>query len=197
MRYDADQKERTYRQILAEAANAIRIKGPERVGVAEVMSKLGLTHGGFYAHFTSKDDLIAQAITSMFDQGISNFLRRTEGLDPQKALQAYVDWYLSKAHRDAPSRGCPLAAISGDLPRLPEPARVRYTEGVERMAAAIGKLLKKLENKDADALALSALAEMAGTLTFARAIMDPERSDRMLHASREMVKARLGVTPTG
>jgi TetR/AcrR family transcriptional repressor of nem operon len=197
MRYDADQKERTYRQILAEAANAIRIKGPERVGVAEVMSKLGLTHGGFYAHFTSKDDLIAQAITSMFDQGISNFLRRTEGLDPQKALQAYVDWYLSKAHRDAPSRGCPLAAISGDLPRLPEPARVRYTEGVERMAAAIGKLLKKLENKDADALALSALAEMAGTLTIARAIMDPERSDRMLHASREMVKARLGVTPTG
>jgi TetR/AcrR family transcriptional regulator, transcriptional repressor for nem operon len=197
MRYDADQKERTYRQILAEAATAIRIKGPERVGVAEVMSKLGLTHGGFYAHFTSKDDLIAQAITSMFDQGISNFLRRTEGLEPQKALEVYVDWYLSKAHRDAPSRGCPLAAISGDLPRLPEPARVRYTEGVERMAAAMGKLLKKSGWKDADALALSALAEMAGTLTFARAIMDPERSDRMLHASREMVKARLGLTPTG
>ena len=197
MRYDADQKERTYRQILAEAANAIRIKGPERVGVAEVMSKLGLTHGGFYAHFTSKDDLIAQAITSMFDQGFSNFLRRTEGLEPQKALETYVDWYLSKAHRDAPSRGCPLAAISGDLPRLPEPARVRYTEGVERMAAGIGKLLKKLGKKDAEALAFSALAEMAGTLTFARAIVDPERSDRMLRASSEMVKARLGVTPTG
>jgi TetR/AcrR family transcriptional repressor of nem operon len=197
MRYDADQKERTHRQILAEAANAIRIKGPERVGVAEVMNKLGLTHGGFYAHFTSKDDLIAQAITSMFDQGISNFLRRTEGLDPQKALAAYVDWYLSTAHRDAPTRGCPLAAISGDLPRLPEPARVRYTEGVERMAAGLGKLLKKLGRKDAEALAFSALAEMAGALTFARAIMDPERSERMLRASSEMVKARLGVSPTG
>ena len=197
MRYEADQKERTHRQILAEAANAIRIKGPERVGVAEVMSKLGLTHGGFYAHFTSKDDLIAQAITSMFDQAFANFLRRTEGLEPQRALEAYVDWYLSKAHRDAPSRGCPLAAISGDLPRLPEPARVRYTEGVERIAAGIGKLLKKSGKKDAEALAFSALAEMAGILTFARAIMDPERSDRMLHASSEIVKARIGVTPTG
>jgi len=192
MRYDADQKERTHRQILAEAANAIRIKGPERVGVAEVMSKLGLTHGGFYAHFASKDDMIAQAITAMFDQGFSNFLRRTEGLEPRKALATYVDWYLSKEHRDSLNRGCPLAAISGDLPRLPEAARVRYTEGVERLAAAMGKLLKKLGRKDAETLAFSALAEMAGTLTLARAILDPERSDRMLDASGEMVKARLG-----
>jgi len=69
MRTTLTKKERTHRQILAEAANAIRIKGPERVGVAEVMNKLGLTHGGFYAHFASKEDLIAQAITSMFDQG--------------------------------------------------------------------------------------------------------------------------------
>jgi TetR/AcrR family transcriptional repressor of nem operon len=197
MRYDVDQKERTHRQILAEAADAIRIKGPERVGVAEVMNKLGLTHGGFYAHFASKDDLIAQAITSMFDQGFSNFLRKTERLEPQRALEAYVDWYLSKAHRDAPGRGCPLAAISGDLPRLPEPARARYTEGVERIAAGIGKLLKKLGKKDTEALAFSALAEMAGTLTFARAIMDPERSDRLLRASSELVKERLGVSLTG
>jgi TetR/AcrR family transcriptional repressor of nem operon len=191
MRYDADQKERTHRQILAEAANAIRTKGPERVGVAEVMSRLGLTHGGFYAHFASKDDLIAQAITSMFDQGFANFLRRTEGLEPHQALAAYVDWYLSKAHRDAPNRGCPLAAVSGDLPRLPEAARVRFTEGVERFAAGIAKLLKKLGHKNAEALAFSALAEMAGTLTLSRAIADPERSNQMLRASADMVKARL------
>jgi TetR/AcrR family transcriptional regulator, transcriptional repressor for nem operon len=192
MRYEADQKERTHRQILAEAANVIRVKGPERVGVAEVMNKLGLTHGGFYAHFASKDDLIAQAITSMFEQGFANFLRKTEGLEPQQALDCYVDWYLSKAHRDAPGRGCPLAAIAGDLPRLPETARVRFTEGVERLAAALAKLLKKLGSKDAEALAFSALAEMAGALTLARAILDPERSNRILEASAELVKARLG-----
>jgi TetR/AcrR family transcriptional repressor of nem operon len=193
MRYDAEQKERTHRQILAEAANAIRTKGPDRVGVAEVMNKLGLTHGGFYAHFASKDDLVAQAITSMFEQGYSNFLRRTEGLEPREALEAYVDWYLSHAHRDAPNRGCPLACVSGDLPRLPDAARVRYTEGVERLTVAIAKLIKKLGKKNPEALALSALSEMAGALALARAISDPERSDWMLQSSCQMVKARIGV----
>jgi TetR/AcrR family transcriptional regulator, transcriptional repressor for nem operon len=191
MRYDAHQKERTHRQILAEAANAIRTKGPDRVGVAEVMSKLGLTHGGFYAHFASKDDLIAQAITSMFDQGFANFLLKTEGLEPKQALEAYVDWYLSTAHRDALNRGCPLASVSGDLPRLPEAARMRYTEGLERLVSGATKLLKKLGKKNAEALAFSVISEMAGALTLARAIMDPERSDRMLRTSREMIKARL------
>jgi len=197
MRYDTDQKERTHRQILAEAADAIRRKGPDRVGVAEVMNKLGLTHGGFYAHFASKDDLIAQAITSMFDQGYGNFLRRTEGLEPRQALAAYVDWYLSPAHRDAPSGGCPLAAVSGDLPRLPEAARVRYSEGVERLAAALAQFLRKLKAENAEALAFSALSEMAGTLTFARAILDRGRSDQLLRASRRMVKTRLGLSRPG
>jgi len=191
MRYDADQKERTHRQILAEAANAIRTKGPDRVGVAEVMSKLGLTHGGFYAHFASKEDLVAQAITSMFEQGYANFLRKTEGLEPREALEAYVNWYLSQAHRDAPNRGCPLASVSGDLPRLPDAARIRYTEGVERLTAGIAKLIKKLGIKNAEALALSALSEMAGALALARAVSDSERSDWMLQASCEMVKSRL------
>jgi len=191
MRYDADQKERTHRQILAEAANAIRTKGPDRVGVAEVMAKLGLTHGGFYAHFSSKDDLIAQAITSMFDQGYANFLRKTEGLEPQKAIEAYVDWYLSIAHRDAPNRGCPLASVSGDLPRLPEAARVRYTDGVERLTTAIAKLLKKLGHSNSETLAFSAMSEMAGALALARAIVDPERSNEILDASRVMVKSRI------
>src|SRR5277367_1711382 len=153
MRYDADQKMRTHKLILAEAAAAIRTKGPERMVVAEVMNKLGLTHGGFYAHFESKDDLVAQAITSMFDQGSAQFQRLTEGLDTKQALQAYVDWYLSAAHRDAPGGGCPLAAVSGDLPRLPDAARLRYSEGVERLAGRVAKLLKTLGTKNAESLA--------------------------------------------
>jgi TetR/AcrR family transcriptional repressor of nem operon len=191
VRYDSDQKQRTHRLILAEAADAIRAKGPDRLGVAEVMNKLGLTHGGFYAHFESKEDMIAQAVTSMFDQGIANFLRRTEGLEPRQAMEAYVDWYLSRAHRDAPNRGCPLAAVSGDLPRLPEAARTRYTEGVERMVSGMGKLLEKLGAKNPESLALSVLSEMAGTLTLSRAILDPERSNEMLRTCGEMVKERL------
>jgi TetR/AcrR family transcriptional repressor of nem operon len=174
MRYDADQKTRTHKLILAEAASAIRTKGPERMVVAEVMNKLGLTHGGFYAHFASKD-------------------RLTEGLEPQQALQAYIDWYLSAVHRDAPGGGCPLAAVSGDLPRLAEAARLRYSEGVERLAARVAKLLKALGTKSAEALALSAVSEMAGAMTLARAVADPARSNQILRNSREIVKARLNV----
>lgn len=193
MRYDAEQKTRTHAQILAEAAAAIRTKGPDRMVVAEVMHKLGLTHGGFYAHFASKDDLIEQAITSMFDQGSAQFQRLTQGLEPRQALQAYIDWYLSAVHRDAPGGGCPLAAVSGDLPRLPEAARLRYGEGVERLAARLAKLLKTLGNKNAEALAMSAVSEMAGAMTLARAVADPARSNQILRNSRESVKARLNV----
>jgi TetR/AcrR family transcriptional repressor of nem operon len=194
MRYDADQKSRTHKQILAEAASTIRTKGPDRMVVAEVMNKLGLTHGGFYAHFESKDDLVAQAITSMFDQGSAQFQRLTEGLDTKQALQAYVDWYLSAAHRDAPGGGCPLAAVSGDLPRLPDAARLRYSEGVERLAGRVAKLLKTLGNKNADALALSAVSEMVGAMALARAVGDSARSNQILRNSREIVKARLSLS---
>ena len=193
MRYDADQKQRTHSQILAEAATAIRAKGPDRMVVAEVMSKLGLTHGGFYAHFASKDDLIAQAITSMFDQGSARFLRLTAGVEPRQALQAYIDWYLSAAHRDAPGGGCPLAAVSGDLARLPEAARLRYSEGVDRLAGGIAKLLKTLGSKHADSLALSAIAEMAGAMTLARAVADGAQSNHILRNSRDAVKARMNL----
>jgi TetR/AcrR family transcriptional repressor of nem operon len=191
MRYDPEQKERTHRQILTEAASALRIKGPERVGVAEVMNRLGLTHGGFYAHFDSKDDLIAQSVTLMFDEAYARLLRMTEGRDPLQGLQAYVDWYLSAAHRDAPNGGCPVAAISGDLARLPNAARERYTEGVERLAAAITQLLQKLGSPKPATAAFSLLSEMAGALTCARAVISAPRSEQILRASRDMVKARL------
>src|SRR5260370_42009672 len=94
MRYDNNHKERTRARVLAEAAAAIRSKGVERVGVAEVMAGAGLTHGGFYAHFQSKDDLVAQAITHMVDAGCAWFVRHTEGRAPADALSNYVDAYL-------------------------------------------------------------------------------------------------------
>jgi TetR/AcrR family transcriptional regulator, transcriptional repressor for nem operon len=83
------------------------------VGVAEVMSRLGLTHGGFYAHFESKDDLIAQAITYMLDETFARFLHKTEGVNPQDGLAAFIDYYLSTVHRDTPSRGCRRQGASG------------------------------------------------------------------------------------
>jgi len=139
MRYDAEHKERTHQRILAEAASAIRAEGPDRVGVAEVMAELGLTHGGFYAHFASKDELVSCAITYMFDRMIARFEPMTEGLPPAQALSVYIDSYLSVAHRDAPGRGCALAALaalSGDLPRLPADARASIKARLGLGAAA-------------------------------------------------------------
>jgi AcrR family transcriptional regulator len=112
MRYDDNHKERTRARVLAEAAAAIRSKGAERVGVAEIMAGAGLTHGGFYAHFKSKDDLVAQAITHMFDASYAWFLRHTEGRDPADALSNYID-----------ARSCPRLSDRGTFGRSAQPAR--------------------------------------------------------------------------
>ena len=192
MRYGENHKERTRLRVLGEAAAAIRAKGAERVSVAEVMAAAGLTHGGFYAHFESKDDLIAQAITHMFDATYDRFLRVTEGREPAAAIASYVDFYLSPSHRLERANGCPIATLSGDLPNLSARARERFTDGTERVVAGLAKLAKKLGAKDAEALAWSALAEMAGALALSRTVAD-ERAAAILRNSRAIVKARFGV----
>ena len=194
MRYDTEHKARTRNAILVEAASAIRERGPEGVGVAEIMSATGLTHGGFYAHFKSKDELVACAITQMFDETRARFAKRTGDLPPADALTKYVDMYLSRAHRDQRSEGCALATLAGDLPRMPAQARQRFTEGVEQLAAGFAHHLKKLGARNAEALAWSVLSEMAGALALARAISDITRSDQLLRSAREMVKSRLPLT---
>ena len=192
MRYNERHKERTRLRVLGEAAAAIRTKGAERVSVAEVMAAAGLTHGGFYAHFESKDDLIAQAITHMFDDAHRRFLRLTEGREPAAAIASYVDFYLSPSHRLDRADGCPIATLSGDLPNLSDRARERFTDGTERVVAALAKLAKKLGAKDAEALAWSAFAEMAGALALSRTVSD-ERAAAILRNSRAIVKARFGL----
>jgi len=196
MRYDANHKERTRARVLAEAASAIKSKGVERVGVVEVMAGAGLTHGGFYAHFKSKDDLVAQAVTHMFDASYAWFLRHTEGREPADALSNYIDAYLATSQRDDRAHGCPIAVLSGDLPNMPELAWARFADGTERLVGGIAKLLKRLGAKDADALAWSAMAEMAGALSLARTVADPDTSNRILRNSRAMVKSRLGLERT-
>jgi TetR/AcrR family transcriptional repressor of nem operon len=193
MRYDDNHKERTRARVLAEAAAAIRSKGAERVGVAEIMAGAGLTHGGFYAHFKSKDDLVAQAITHMFDASYAWFLRHTEGRDPADALSNYIDAYFASSQLLDRAHGCPIAALSGDLPNLPELARARFTDGTERLVAGFAKLVKKLGAKNADALAWSAIAEMAGALALSRTVSDADRATQILRNSRAMVRSRIGL----
>jgi TetR/AcrR family transcriptional regulator, transcriptional repressor for nem operon len=197
MRYDAEHKQRTRAKVLKEAARAIRSEGPHRVGVAEVMAKAGLTHGGFYAHFNSKDDLVAAAIAQMFDEALAAFAQVTAGRAPAAALAAYVDFYLSPRHRDAQATGCPLPSLAADLPRLDRAARAGFTRGAERLTSALARLIADLGQPDAAALASSVLAEMVGALSLARAISDPRRSIDVLELSRDALKQRLGVAEEG
>src|SRR5690349_10582978 len=101
MRYDAEHKQKTREKVLEAAAEAIRAEGPHRLGVAGVMAKAGLTHGGFYAHFQSKEDLVAQTIEHMFARSRFKRIDRDETLGPADKLLAFIDYYLSTAHRDS------------------------------------------------------------------------------------------------
>jgi len=158
-----------------------------------VMKKAGLTHGGFYAHFGSKDELVAEAIRQMFGGPYTNFADLTEGKPPAEALAAYVDFYLSARHRDARDRGCPLPALSGDVARMPASARVRFGEGAKRLSKSIAGLLEAMGRDDAETLAASAIAEMVGAIALARATDDAARSDDILAATRKALGARLGL----
>ena len=191
MRYDSEHKERTRARVLKEAAKAIRAEGPHRVGVAGMIAKAGLTHGGFYAHFASKDDLVVAAMSQMFEEASAKFDRLTAGKPPAAALRAYIDFYLSRQHRDARDTGCPLPSLSADLPRLGVAARQQFAAGVAGLTARVEGLLSTLGRPNPEMLASSLLAEMVGALSLARGVGDPKQSDAILKASRVTLKLRL------
>ena len=197
MRYDSEHKQKTREKVLKAAAKAIRAQGPHRVGVADVMRDAGLTHGGFYAHFESKDDLVASAIGQMFEQSRARFLNEVKDYPPARALSAYVDFYLSTRHRDARASGCPIPALAGDLPRLDRAARTRFAEGVASLTHAVAGRIGQLGLDEPEALARSIVAEMVGALSLSRAEPDEQKSNQMLADSRELVKKRLGIQHAG
>jgi TetR/AcrR family transcriptional regulator, transcriptional repressor for nem operon len=193
MRYDAEHKELTRRKVLSEATAAIRRHGPSGIGVADLMAKAGLTHGGFYAHFKSKDELVAEAISAMFDDRYELFRLCVEGKEPATGLAAFVDRYLSARHRDGIENGCPLPSLASDVARLPLPARRRFAAGVERLTQGMASVLRELGRSDPGPLAASVLAEMVGALALSRAVADPALSGQILQSSRQAIKRRVGL----
>jgi TetR/AcrR family transcriptional repressor of nem operon len=193
MRYDNEHKQNTRSKVLQAAAKAIRAEGPDRVAVAGVMAEAGLTHGGFYAHFSSKDELVAAAIGQMFEDARMRVEHETAGRGPAEGLVAYIDFYLSKKHRDARGAGCPMAALSSDLPRMSDASRQQFAAGVQRVTSALGDQLAALGHADAEIGARSMMAELIGALSLARVELDAKRSDAILAASRGQLKQRLGL----
>ena len=193
MRYESDYKAKTRQKVLAEAAKTLRSEGLQGMGVASVMGKAGLTHGAFYAHFASKDDLVAETVKEMILEARGKFDRVTADLGPADALRAYVAFYLSARHRDGTHSSCPLPWIAGDIPRLGEASAKRYGATVAGLAELLATRLRALAHPQADVAARSAVAEMVGALTLARAVEDRAQSDAILASSRESILSRLGL----
>jgi TetR/AcrR family transcriptional repressor of nem operon len=133
MRYSAEHKQQTRERVLKEAARAIRAEGVDNLGVASIMAKVGLTHGGFYAHFANREALVAAAIEEMFRQGGARLEQSMQGRSPAEGLAHYLDFYLSTGHRDSRTAGCPLPFLSADAPRLAEPMRRQYAGGAHAL----------------------------------------------------------------
>jgi len=193
MRYDTEHKQRTHEKVVQKAAEAIRQHGPDKIGVAALMAEVGLTHGGFYAHFKSKDDLIAEAIAHMFDERYEAFQKCLEGARPAEGLANYIDLYLSIRHLERRDKGCPVAALSGDVARMSAAARECFEIGVRRQTYAFAEVLKALGQPQPDVLAISVLTEMVGALVVARAMSSADIAERTLEAARYNIKRRIGV----
>jgi len=194
MRYSADHKQKTRERVLKEAAREMRAQGPRQIAVAGVMARAGLTQGGFYAHFASKDDLVASTIDHMQGEGAERWRSITEGLEPRAGLSAYLDFYLSAAHRDSRDSGCLLPFLASDLPRLRDDARARFAAGAARMRARLAGKLAEIGVTEAEAEASSMLSEMVGALSLARAEPDPSAADAILERSKAALKRRFGLT---
>jgi TetR/AcrR family transcriptional repressor of nem operon len=193
MRYGEDHKEQTRARVLKEAAREIRAKGPGGIGVAAIMGRAGLTHGGFYAHFKSKDALVAAALDAMFEDARGRFERTAVDSDPRIALRSYVDFYLSALHRDARDRGCPLPSLSGDLARGDAGARIRFGQGVAGLTRRVADRLEMIGYADPEQGAASMIAELVGAVALSRAVADVGQSDAILANAHASVVARFGL----
>jgi TetR/AcrR family transcriptional regulator, transcriptional repressor for nem operon len=196
MRYDTQHKQRTHDKVVKAAAHAIRAHGPDKIGVAGLMAKVGLTHGGFYAHFKSKDELVAEAITHMFDERHEALQKCFAGVSVPEGLSAYIDLYLSTLHRDRRDRGCPLVSLSGDVARLPLAARKRFEAGLARLTDTLAGALHALGLPNTQALASSVISEMVGAVAMSRAVPNTSLAEQFLAHSRTSIKQRLGLGAT-
>jgi TetR/AcrR family transcriptional repressor of nem operon len=181
-----DQKAENHDRIVDVAARQIRRQGTEAPSVAEIMSAAGLTHGGFYKHFESRDDLVAEAADRALTDSAAAAAAVTEGAaDP---LAAFVDWYVSADHRDNPADGCAVVALGGDAPRAERRVRAAYRQQVERYLAHLEEMLGG--EVDVRRRAVVALTTMVGAVLVARAVDDEALSDEILRDVREAVAAQ-------
>lgn len=182
-------KELTHERIVETAARAIRRAGFHGVGVADIMKEAGLTHGGFYAHFDSRDALLAEALRRAGSESAARLARNVEAHPAQAVnpLRALVESYLSDAHLAGTERGCPVAALAGEMPRQAPAVREAAAERVRGLLAAVRRALPaEAPPGSAEAVA----GQLVGALQLARALGDNDEGRALLARSREALLAQ-------
>jgi TetR/AcrR family transcriptional repressor of nem operon len=177
MRYPANETAEKHERILKQAARLFRERGLDGAGVADIMKAAGLTHGAFYAHFPSKDALEAEAVERAFAQSDSRIYAPTA--HPGDAKRAFLDTYLSAAHRDHPGSGCPIAALGPEIAR-DSAARNPFTQRVKHMLEGMVSRFRWKHKGIARRNAIHLLSTAVGALILARAVDDPHLSDEIL-----------------
>lgn len=190
MRYPAGHKAETRKAILLHAAAGLREQGVRGIGLAAIMRRAGLTHGGFYQHFESRDDMVAAAVTHMFEEGAA-LLDAGEDLPAPDRLSRFLDRYLSASHVARIARGCPAPTLASELPHMAETARVSYRDGVAALVGRLAALLAECGRSEPETLARSMLSELVGAVALARTQGIAEAAET-LAASRRHVRLRLG-----
>jgi AcrR family transcriptional regulator len=180
MRYSSNHKAETRQRIIGEASRRFRKDGIEGTGLVPLMKALGLTHGGFYAHFESKDALVQASLEAAVQQTLQRWLPAADNAPAEPSAQAVIDHYLSAEHRDEPGEGCPLPTLAAELGLRGQPSATADAM-VARITAALADCRVAPAAGDQGVVALAA---MVGALTLARAVSDRTASDAILTAVR-------------
>lgn len=185
MRYPPKHKNQTRQRIIDTAARLFRQDGIDATGLQPLMKSLGLTPGGFYAHFKSKDELVETALQRAVEQRQA---RTGEELTSEQPLAEFVAHYLSSVHRANPGTGCPLPTISAELGQRGQPSATTDRFILDRL----NMIESKLDCEDAAEQSVLLLSSMVGALLLSRSTSDPQLSDRLLKATRKLLIEHVG-----
>ncbi len=179
----AKSKEATHDRIVDAAARAIRRSGYNGTGVADIMKAAGLTHGGFYAHFASREAMLAEAADRAGSEAVVLMERVAAAVPPQQALQAMIQAYLSETHVKSIETGCATAALGSEMPRQAPEVRRAATRRIKEMIDLVARHLPDWGQPGAHEHALVAVSTMVGALVLARAVDDARLSDALREAA--------------
>jgi TetR/AcrR family transcriptional regulator, transcriptional repressor for nem operon len=187
MRKSREEAAETRERIVAAAAAEFRENGITATGLADLMAAAGLTHGGFYRHFASKDQLVAESCAEAVESVAGMFEKALADRNRSNGLKAVATTYLSVRHRDAPSNGCPFAALGSELVRTDAATRAEATGGLLRIVDILASGYGGLRSDAAKRRAFVALSTMVGALTLARLVTEPALSDQLLRDAAKHV----------